>query len=129
MMRIITHHWALLLLIALVLGFVAVGIVWLDVPPIYRLAHNTPFILYRGYIALALAGVLACAHRWVINKILWLSVQIHRWLSALAMLSVVGIDATMHVLNIPHMEGWWIPLLGGSGLVSSSFLWLKRKKQ
>ncbi len=127
MKRIITQHWAVLLLILLVLCLVALGVMWLDVPPIYRIAHHAPFMVYRGYVALGLAALLVCAHRWVIGKMMWLSAQIYRWVSALTMLGVVGIDATMHLLNVPHMEGWWLPLIGGSGLISSSLLWLKQK--
>lgn len=127
MMRVSMHHWPLLLVIILVLCLVAVGMMWLDVPPIYRLAHHAPFMVYRGYMALGLASLLVCTHRWVIGKMLWLSMHLHRWVSALAMLGVVGIDASMHILNIPHTEGWWVPLIGGSGLISSSLLWLKQK--
>lgn len=50
--------------------------------------------------------------------------QVQRWLSALAMLAVVWAEATMHLFNIPHMEGWWVPLLGG-GFISGVVGWVK----
>ena len=127
MTRLITFYWAHILLGMLILSLVALSITWLDVPPIYRLTHHNPFMLYRGYVVLGLVALLACFHRWAIAKMIWLSMQIHRWVSALVMLSVIGVDASMHVLNIPHMEGWWMPLIGSSGAISSLIFKYKTK--
>lgn len=60
-MRILTQHSAVLLLILLVLCLVVVGGMWLNVPPIYRIANHAPFMAYRGYVMLGLTGVLVCA--------------------------------------------------------------------
>lgn len=121
------HRWALLLWLVPVLLLVGLGILWLDVPPIYRFAQHAPVMLYRGYVALGLAGLLIGARRWILGRMLWLFAQFHRWASALFMLSMVGIDAAMHVLNIPHMEGWWLPLVGGGGLIPGVLVRLKHK--
>jgi hypothetical protein len=116
-------RWALLSVILLIAGLLGLGIAWLDVPPIYKLTHNT-LLLYRGNAIIALAISLAIFHRWAAYKMLWLGEKIHRWMSALAMLGIIWIEATMHLLSIPHMEGWWIALFSG-GMASGIAAWIK----
>jgi hypothetical protein len=123
-----TQREALLCVAFLIAGLLWWGIAWLDVPPIYKLTNNA-MLLYRGYAIIALAVALAIFHRWAANKMLWLGEKIYRWTSALAMLGIIWIEATMHLLSIPHIEGWWITLIGSSGLISSSLFWLKRKRE
>lgn len=93
------------------------GVTWLDVLPVYRLvrAHNA-LLFYQGYVIIGCAVLLAWFRDWAANRILWLGEKLHRWMSALAMLGVVWAEATMHILSIPHMEGWWMPILGGSSV-------------
>lgn len=116
-------RWALLCIALLIAGLLWWGIAWLDVPPIYRLTHNT-MLLYRGYAIIALAVSLAIFHRWAAHKMLWLGEKLHRWISALAMLGIIWIEATMHLLSIPHMEGWWIALFSGS-MASGVAAWIR----
>ena len=101
------------------------GFTWLDVPPVYRLvrAHNT-IMFYQGYVIIGLAVALAWFRDWAAYKILWLAEKLHRWISALAMLAVVWAEGTMHILSIPHMEGWWVPILGGGSLFTSMATYL-----
>jgi len=123
------YRWALLL-VALVAGILLWwGVEQLFIPPMYKLArmHN-PFLYYEGYILIALSLTIACFHRWAARKLVWAAQEIHRWVSALLMVGVIGIDAMMHVFSIPHMEGWWLPLFGGSAAASVITGWLQRFK-
>ena len=76
------------------------------------------------YAIIALAVSLAIFHRWAAYKVLWLGEKLHRWISALAMLGIIWIEATMHLLSIPHMEGWWIALFSGS-MASGITAWIR----
>lgn len=116
-------RWALLSVAFLIAGLLWWGIAWLDVPPIYKLTHNT-MLPYRGYTIIALAVSLAIFHRWAASKILWLGEKLHRWISALMMMGMVIIDGSMHLLSIPHMEGWWLPIFGGSVFITGVSAWL-----
>jgi hypothetical protein len=124
MKHVTAYHWALMSISAIILALVWWGIAWLDVPPIYRLARlNNPILLYQGHILIMLAVVLAWFHRWAANKLLWLAREIHRWVSALMLMAAIVIDSSMHLLSIPHMEGWWLPLLGGSAFMTGITAW------
>lgn len=116
------------LLVALLVWW---GLKWLDVPPVYRLARvSNPLFFYQGHILITLAVLLAWFHRWAANALLWLCGEVRRWASALMMMGVVIIDGSMHLLSIPHMEGWWLPILGGSAFITGMSVWLHqwRKK-
>ena len=106
------------------------GLTILLLPPIYQLARTQNLLLhYEGHLLVALALVLVLSHRWAVAKILWISQEIHRWISALLMCGVIGIDAMMHVFNIPHMEGWWLPIFGGSAMTSVIAGWLRKLRK
>lgn len=101
------------------------GFTLLTISPIHKMARiHSPLLYYQGHVLIALAVMLACFHRWVAKKLLWIAQELHRVVSALLMVSVIGIDAMMHVFSIPHMEGWWLPLFGGSAVISSLGAWL-----
>lgn len=70
-----------------------------------------------------LAILLAYFHRWAAEKLLWLGEKIHRWISTLLMMGMVGIEAFMHILSIPHLEGWWLPIFGGSAFITGITAW------
>ena len=57
---------------------------------------------------------------------LWLREKIYRWLSVITAAFCCGIDGMMHVLNIPHAEGWWLPVVGGSAFVGAGAKWLRK---
>lgn len=75
-------------------------------------------------------SALAALPRAVLRGISWLFREIYRWISVLLMLMAVSIDGVMHLLSIPHMEGWWVPVLGGGAFASGLLAWLHqwRKK-
>jgi hypothetical protein len=103
------------------------GVTWLDVPPIYRLvrSHNA-LLFYQGHILIGLAVLLAWWRDWAAHQIVWLGEKLHRWTSALTMLGVVGVDASLHILSIPHIEGWWVPILGGSSVITGVLAYLSK---
>ena len=118
------------------IGFLLIGlVVWgselLFIPPVIKQArlHST-FWYYQGYLLIAVAILLLCFHRLAIKKIMWIYQEVHRWMSALMMMGVVMIDSSMHLLSIPHMEGWWLPIFGGSAFITGMSAWLHqwRKK-
>lgn len=106
------------------------GVTLLSMPPVYRLARmNNPMLHYQAYVLITLALLLGLFHRPAVKVLLWLSGEIHRLASIAMMFSVVVIDGSMHLFNIPHMEGWWLPLFGGSAVISSFGAWLHHSRK
>lgn len=124
------YRWALFV-VALVAGILLwCGVQQLFIPPIYKLAErNNPFLYYEGYIFIGMSATIACFYRCVARQLVRAAQEIHRWIHALLMVGVLGMDAMMHVFNIPHMEGWWLPLLGGSAVSFMSGLIKKLKRK
>ena len=116
---------ALCVVVLMILGLLWWGVTLLNLPPVYRLARmNNPMLHYQGHALIAFAMLLALFYRPAVKSFLWLGREIHRLASVAMMFGVVIIDGSMHLFNIPHMEGWWLPLLGGSTLISSLGAWL-----
>ena len=107
------------------------GLELLFIPPIYKLARmHSPLLYYEGHILILLSVLLAWCRGWAAEKVMWLCKEIHRWASALMVLGALAIDGSMHLLGIPHIEGWWLPLLGSSAFITGMSAWLHgwRKK-
>ena len=39
----------------------------------------------------------------------------------------LGAETLMHLLSIPHMEGWWLPIASGSSALTGIGAWVRRK--
>ena len=48
----------------------------------------------------------------------------HRWLSLFLMFMLMSVDGLMHVFNVPHMEGWWVPVVGSSAAMVVTGKWV-----
>ena len=64
-----------------------------------------------------------------IRKFWWYSVDkvSYAW-SAIIVSLALGADTLMHVLNVPHIEGWWIPVVSGSSAFAGLRVWFRRKR-
>ncbi|MFN5351847.1 MAG: hypothetical protein ACK5BE_04445 [Alphaproteobacteria bacterium] len=82
---------------------------------------------YLGYLLVFLACLLVIFYRWLVNKIIWLSQEVYRLVSAIIMVLMVGIEGALHFFSIPHIEGWWIPMLGG-GLITTVVAYFHKLK-
>lgn len=128
MMRRLTIARICTALLGLPLGWVAY--LWLDVTRIESLAHADDLVfVYRGYAAMLIALVLVCFNRQIVNGAVWISERMYRWISMLTVLGVIWMEAAMHMLNIPHVEGWWMPIIGGGSALSASMAWRKIKRK
>ncbi len=47
--------------------------------------------------------------------------------SFLSLGAALGAETLMHLLNIPHVEGWWIPIASGSTAVTGISSWFRTK--
>lgn len=125
------YRWASFAIALLVVLLIWWALKWLDMPPVYRLARvSNPLFFYQGPILIALAVAVAWFHCSTANALLWVCGEVRRWASALMVMGVVIIDGSMHLLSIPHMEGWWLPIFGGSAFITGMSAWLHqwRKK-
>ena len=119
----IKNYAALAAIALLALILFLLGLRLLTAPRIMLIAH--PMFIYQGISFLFLAVFLAWFREWLSQKILWMCAKAHRLASALIMAAVVGSEGLMHTLNIPHLEGWWIPLMSG-GAAAAISAWLSK---
>lgn len=90
--------------------------------------HDHDTLPYQGEILIAIAAFIFCFQRWLSQKLVWVFQGIYRLASLLMLVTVGGLEGLMHILSIPHMEGWWIPLLGSSALMGGMVAWFKSFK-
>ncbi len=117
---------------SLAFALLIVALIWwglhlIFLPPIYQLAR--PEILYEGYVLLAAALLLLVFYRRLVKRFSWLMEELHRAVSALLVMTALSIDGLMHAFSIPHMEGWWLPLLGSGALASAISGWVYRLRR
>ena len=123
-MNINTYICAKLAVALLLLAMLWWGLHLAFLPPIYRIAR--PDALVEGYVLLGLSLVLLLFFRSAVHRLLWMAQEMHRIVSALLVMAALGVDGLMHAFSIPHMEGWWLPLLGSGALASAIAGWLQK---
>ncbi len=122
-----SHAVALAVVALAIVGLAALGMQFLLAPKIMLIAR--PLFAYEGVLFIALAVLLAWFRDWAAHRLVWLCLEIHRLISTLITAAVIGAEGFMHIFGIPHVEGWWIPLLSG-GAAATIGAWLQhwRKK-
>ena len=113
---------ALVLLIAALIG--AYGVRLCLLPPIYQATGL--YAAYEGPVLVMLALAMLVLARRLATRLLLLVHELHRLLSALLVMAALAIDGLMHLFNIPHMEGWWIPVVGSGAVLGSVMPWLRQ---
>lgn len=109
------------LVLLTILSMIFFGFANLLSPSYIQVASDNYFVKYQGYIFIFIGFCLIPFYFWLVEKIIWLSQEIYRFISTIIMFFILGIEGAMHFLNIPHVEGWWIPLLSGgaAGIIVS----------
>ena len=128
-MTVKTHYLATGLTALLTLMLFVLGLRMLLLPKIALFSHWPYYLLPKGPLLLCLALATAWFRHHVTRTLMWLGLRLHRWLSALSLLLALGADGLLHVLYIPHAEGWWIPLVGGGAAASALGAWFKKEKK
>ncbi len=121
-----SHAFALTVIALVIAALLMLGVQLLTVPRVFLLAR--PLFAYEGYALIALAVLLAWFREWAAQKIVWIFLEMHRMISALTVAVALGAEGFMHSVGIPHMEGWWLPLLTGGAtatLVAGMKKWKK----
>ena len=125
-----SYIFALCLIALAVFGLFIWGLQLLTVPKIFLLVQRPyPLFQYQGPLLMGLAITLAWFREWAAEKLIWLCLEMHRMISGLVMAAVIGSEGFMHILNIPHVEGWWIPLLSGGTAVTFGAWFQKWRKE
>lgn len=104
-----------------ILGLLFFGIRLLAAPEI--LLSTKPQLYYAGWLMLLSAALLAWFRHWVVDRLTWFGRGMHRLLISLFMVLLMGMETFLHLFHIPHMEGWWWPLIGGSAFVTGLSVW------
>ena len=105
------------------------GLQSLSAPKLFQLAYRLhPILTHQGPVLVVLAILLAWFHEWAARKLIWLFAELYRWISTAIMLGIMSVEAMMHIFSIPHLEGWWVPLLGGSAIITAVTAWFQKSK-
>ena len=124
------HILAQTIIALTIAGLLYLGFQMLSVPKIFLLVQRPyPILAYEGPILVAMAVGLAWFREWLAHRLVWIFMEIHRLISALLIMAVVGAEGFMHAFNIPHLEGWWIPLVGGGAAATAITSWLRKWKK
>lgn len=121
---IATSVIALLVAELLFLGFQTLGRVKL-----FQLMHVPyRFLGHSGTLLILLASALAWFHEWAARMLVGLVLEVYRRIATFIMLAVIGAEGFMHIFSLPHLEGWWAPLLGSSAIATAVTAWFHRSK-
>ncbi len=78
---------------------------------------------YQAQLFFALALLLVCFYRRAVQGVLWVCREVYRLLSMALLFVALMIEGGLHLFHIPHVEGWWIPLIGGGAAASGAGAW------
>ncbi|MEZ5647687.1 MAG: hypothetical protein R3E60_01775 [Alphaproteobacteria bacterium] len=113
-----------------VAGLLFFGLQMLTIPRIFMLIRRPDAILpYEGPALVILAVLLAWFRKRAMRGLLWVFMETPRLISSLAIAAVIGAEGFMHMFTIPHLEGWWIPVLSGSTAATFGAWFYKCKKE
>jgi hypothetical protein len=119
---------ATLMVAILTAGLLVLGVQMLTLPKITLFSHWPYYMLPKGPIVLILSVLLAWFHKPAAHFLIWLGRKIHRWLSMLLVIAALGADGLLHLFSIPHVEGWWLPLLGSGAAATAIHALLHKHK-
>lgn len=129
MMNISKHTWAKIAALVLAASLLAFGLYMSSLPPITLFRQWPYYLLPEPKIVMGLGVIIAILHHWAAQALLWIAAKLHRIFSSLFLLLALGADGLLHIFSIPHMEGWWLSLVGGSVVISAAYTaWLTKWK-
>lgn len=130
MIRSKSYNIALFIVAGSTVTLLLLGMRMLTIPKIFMLAQGPySYLPYEGPGLVVAAVLLAWFRESAVRSLLWLFHELHRWLTALLAAVVMGAEGFMHVLGIPHIEGWWIPMLGSGAFVTAISLCLQKLRK
>jgi hypothetical protein len=104
---------SLIITIFIVIILAAWGIREIAAPLTLAFGQKPSFFLrYGGWLACVAAMLILCFFGKVSMGVQWLIGSLRRLVFLLAALLMVAVEMLLHVTGIPHLEGWWIPLVG-----------------
>lgn len=129
MQNISSLTWAKAAALVLAMGLIALGLYMSSLPPITLFRQWPYYLLPEPEIVVALGVILAISFAWAARALLWIFAKLHRIFSSLILVIAMSAEGFMHMFHIPHMEGWWISLVGGSAIIiASCSAWLAKWK-
>lgn len=123
------NQFALIFTLVMALMVAVFGLYMLTLPDITRFRQWPYYILPRGEVIVAVAILLVVFCRKVSRHLLWIGHKIYRVIAALLIFALIGADGLLHVLSIPHMEGWWLPLASSLIAASGVSAWVGKNKK
>ena len=125
-----SYYTALAIVASSVAMLLFLGMRMLTIPKIFMFAQGPYSLLpYEGPALVVMAVMLAWFRAWAVRCLLWLFTAMHRWLTALLTAVVMGAEGFMHALGIPHLEGWWIPVLSSGAVASAIAMCFQKLKK
>jgi hypothetical protein len=122
------QQWAVGAALGLAVGLFILGLhmAFLSAITLFRV---WPYYLLPSPQVVMISSVLiVLLHKYAALGLLWIAAKLHRIFSSLLLIVALGADGLLHVLSIPHMEGWWLSLLGSSALITALSVWVQKHK-
>ncbi len=128
MKKLSQHQWGMGAALGLGVFLFALGLYMAFLPAITLFRVWPYYLLPPPEMVMALGVLVALFHKHAAHGLLWIAAKLHRIFSSLFLIMALGADGLLHVLSIPHMEGWWLSLLGSSALITALSVWVQKNK-
>jgi hypothetical protein len=128
MKKLSQHQWGMGAALGLAACLFALGLYMAYLPAITLFRVWPYYLLPPPEVVMALGILIALFHKYAALGLLWIAAKLHRIFSSLILIVALGADGLLHVLSIPHMEGWWLSLLGSSALITALSVWVQKHK-
>lgn len=128
MKRLSQHQWGMGAALGLAVCLFALGLHMVSLPAIMLFRVWPYYLLPPPLVVMALGIIIALLHRYAALGLLWIAAKLHRIFSSLILILALGVDGLLHMLSIPHIEGWWLSLVGGSAIMTAFSVWCEKHK-
>jgi hypothetical protein len=128
MKKLSQQQWGIGAALGLAVSLFALGLYMTFLPAITLFRVWPYYLLPPPEVVMVLGILVALFHKHAALGLLWIAAKLHRIFSSLFLIMALGADGLLHVLSIPHMEGWWLSLLGSSVLISALSVWVQKNK-
>jgi hypothetical protein len=115
--------WAHIVIALITFGLFALSLHMLQLPNIALFNHWFYSVLPPAELMLCFVVALAWFRAAAAQLLLRATLKITHGLSALIVVLAMSSEGFMHALSIPHVEGWWLPLIGSGALATYLSVW------
>lgn len=128
MKKLSQQQFAMSAALGLAVSLFALGFYMAFLPAITLFRVWPYYLLPPPEVMMVMGIIVALFHKCASLGLLWIAAKLHRIFLSLILIFALGADGLLHVLSIPHIEGWWLSLLGSSALITALSVWVQKYK-